>query len=175
MSHPASTPAGAAPAAAPPQQCLTFLLGAEMFALDIDKVREIIQHGAVTRVPLMPGFLSGVMNLRGAVVPVIDVQARFGRAPSPVGKKTCIVVYDLAVGGQHTPLGLRVDAVSEVIDIGALTLTPPPSFGAPIAPDHIRGITRLGSRFVVVLEPDRAFDVDDMVRLCALASDPVPA
>lgn len=147
--------------------CLTFLLGQDVLALDIASVREIIQHGAVTRVPTMAAFLSGVMNLRGAVVPVVDVPARFGRAPSPVGKKTCIIVYDLLVDGQRSPLGLQVDAISEVIDLGGLPLTPAPGFGAPIESACIRGIVRMGSRFITVLEPDRAFDVEELARMCA--------
>lgn len=147
--------------------CLTFQLGNDVLALDIASVREIIQHGAVTRVPTMAASLSGVMNLRGAVVPVLDVRARFGRPPTPVGRRTCIIVYELLFEGQRSPLGLQVDAVGEVIDLGAQPLTPAPGFGAPVDSACIRGIARIGSRFVTVLEPDRAFDVHDLAHACA--------
>ncbi|HEY1104014.1 MAG TPA: chemotaxis protein CheW, partial [Burkholderiaceae bacterium] len=97
-------------------QYLTFVLGEEVFAMDIRTVREIIQYGPMTPVPLMPGFVRGVINLRGAVVPVIDLQARFGRTPASLSKKTCIVIFDTVRNGERVELGLLVDAVSEVVD-----------------------------------------------------------
>jgi purine-binding chemotaxis protein CheW len=149
-------------------QFLTFTLGEEVFAMDIRTVREIIQHGAMTTVPLMPAFVRGVINLRGAVVPVIDLHARFGRAPARITKKTCIVIFDAAAHGttERVELGLLVDAVSEVIDIAAAQIEPPPHFGAALRRDFIRGIGKVGARFVVLLDPDRAFDVDEMAGLC---------
>ncbi len=150
---------------------LTFSLDAEVFALDIRCVREIIQFGVVTPVPLMPRFVRGIINLRGAVVPVIDLQVRFGREPARVGKKTCIVIFDALRDGERTELGLMVDAVSEVVDIPHAQVEPPPGFGGAVARDFIRGIARMGPRFVTLLEPDRAFDVDDMARLCESAQE----
>jgi purine-binding chemotaxis protein CheW len=153
---------------APPgsTQYLTFLLGAEAFALDIRGVREIIQPVALTPVPLMPAFVRGVINLRGAVVPVIDLQARFGRPPATVGKKTCIVIFDAHRDGEHVALGLMVDAVSEVIDIDGALLEPPPEFGCSVRRDFVRAMGRHQGRFVAVLESDTAFDVEDMAQRC---------
>ncbi|MCW5667598.1 MAG: purine-binding chemotaxis protein CheW [Piscinibacter sp.] len=156
-------------------QYLTFLLGEEVFALDIRSVREIIQYVPMTAVPLMPAFVRGVINLRGAVVPVIDLHARFGRPSAPVGKKTCIVIFDSLRDGERTELGLVVDAVSEVVDIAADALEPPPSFGAAVRRDFIRAIGKRAERFVILLEPDRAFDVDEMAQLCARSQEAVPA
>ena len=167
-----------APAATTPPasaQYLTFSLGPEVFGLDIRGVREIIQFGALTTVPLMPRFVRGVINLRGAVVPVIDLQVRFGRAPAAVGKKTCIVIFDTARDGERTELGLMVDAVSEVVDIEPGQIEPPPSFGTPVARDFIRGMGRLGDRFVILVDPARAFDIEEMAQICASALDAVPA
>ena len=150
-------------------QFLTFLLGDEVFAMDIRTVREIIQHGAMTGVPLMPEFVRGVINLRGAVVPVIDLHARFGRPPAKVTKKSCIVIFDAAhqgSGNERIELGLMVDAVSEVLEIGAQQIEPPPQFGAAVRRDFIRGIGKVGARFVILLDPDRAFNVDEMATLC---------
>ena len=155
-----------APRVVASSQFLTFSLGDETFALDIRSVREIIQHGPLTAVPLMPAFVRGVINLRGAVVPVIDLQARFGRAPAVAGRKTCVVIFDALHDGERIELGLMVDAVSEVVDIAADAIEPPPQFGGTVRRDFIHGIGRLGGRFVVILEPARAFDVDDMARLC---------
>jgi purine-binding chemotaxis protein CheW len=160
------TTAQAAVAAEPPLQCLTFLLGEEAFALDIRSVREIIQHGQMTPVPLMPNFVRGVINLRGAVVPVIDLHARFGRPAAEIGKKTCIVIFDSIRDGERVELGLLVDAVSEVIDIAASEIEPPPNFGGSVRRDFIRGMGKVGRRFVIILDPDKAFDVNELAGLC---------
>ncbi len=156
-------------------QYLTFALGKEVFAMDIRTVREIIQHGSMTNVPLMPVFVRGVMNLRGSVVPVIDLHARFGRPPADVGKKTCIVIFDAMRDGERVELGLMVDAVSEVIDIAASQIEPPPNFGTSVRRDFIQGMGKVNDRFVMILEPDRAFDVAEMAQLCETAQHAVAA
>ena len=172
MSNPQSAASVAAEA---PAQYLTFTLGAEVFAMDIRTVREIIQHGPMTSVPLMPDFVRGVINLRGAVVPVIDLQARFGRPAASVGKKTCVVIFDAVREGERVELGLMVDAVSEVIDIAADQIEPPPDFGTAVRRDFIRGMGKVAGRFVIILEPDRAFDVNEMAELCESAQEAVAA
>lgn len=167
-SNPADNGEGAA-------QFLTFLLGKEVFAMDIRTVREIIQVGPMTTVPLMPDFVRGVINLRGAVVPVIDLHARFGRSPAQIGKKTCIVIFDAVREGERIELGLLVDAVSEVIDIAPDQIEPPPSFGSSVRREFIRGMGKVGTRFVIILDPDKAFDVNDMAQLCEAAQATEPA
>jgi purine-binding chemotaxis protein CheW len=172
-----STAPAPAAAAEPAAQFLTFSLGEEVFAMDIRTVREIIQVGPMTPVPLMPAFVRGVINLRGAVVPVIDLHARFGRGAARLGKKSCIVIFDsLRAGdgaGDRIELGLLVDAVSEVIEIAAGQIEPPPDFGGSVRRDFIRGMGKVASRFVILLEPDRAFDVGEMAQLCESAqADP---
>ena len=161
MSQP--TPAAADDA---PAQYLTFTLGEEVFAMDIRTVRELIQYGPMPPVPLMPAFVRGVINLRGAVVPVIDLKARFGQPAAAVGKKTCIVIFDALRHDERVELGLLVDAVSEVIDIPPSQVEPPPSFGTAVRRDFIRGMGKVASRFVIILEPDKALDVDEMAALC---------
>lgn len=162
--------AGAAPAAA---QFLSFTLGSEVFGLEIRGVREILQVGALTTVPLMPAFVRGVINLRGAVVPVIDLQARFGRGAALLGKKSCIVVFDAPAAtlerGERSEIGLLVDAVSAVVDIPADAIEPAPGFGTVVRRDFIHGMARLGGRFITLLEPARAFDIEEMARLCEQA------
>jgi len=166
------TPASEAPEGA--DQFLTFQLGKEVFAMDIRTVREIIQYGPMTTVPLMPDFVRGVINLRGAVVPVIDLHARFGHPVTQVGKKTCIVIFDALREGERVELGLLVDAVSEVIDIPSTQIEPPPSFGSAVRRDFIRGMGKLADRFVIILDPDKAFDVDEMAQLCEAAQEAEP-
>ena len=168
-------PGGAAAVDAVAAQYLTFTLGEEVFAMDIRTVREIIQFGPMTTVPLMPGFVRGVINLRGAVVPVIDLQARFGRPAAKVGAKTCIVIFDAVRDGERVELGLLVDAVSEVIEIAADQIEPPPNFGTAVRRDFIRGMGKVASRFVIILEPDKAFDVNEMAQLCENAQTELSA
>ena len=160
----APAPAGTVPAS-PGLQYLTFSLGNEVFAMDIRCVREIIQHGAMTIVPLMPEFVRGVINLRGSVVPVIDLQSRFGRARAQVGKKTCIIIFDATVAEEKVELGLLVDSVSEVIDIAQSHVEPPPQFGTSIRRDFVHGIGKVGDQFIVILAPERALDINEMSAL----------
>ncbi|HMW22532.1 MAG TPA: chemotaxis protein CheW [Burkholderiaceae bacterium] len=154
-----------------PLQYLTFWLGEEVFGMDIRTVREIIQAGPMTALPLMPAFVRGVINLRGSVVPVVDLNARFGRTASTVGKKSCVVVFDTLRKGERVELGLLVDAVSEVIKISPADIEPPPDFGSVVRRDFILGIGKVGRRFVVLLEPDRALDVQEMAELCDRAQE----
>lgn len=149
-------------------QYLTFSLGDEVFAMDIRSVREIIQYGSMTIVPLMPAFVRGVINLRGAVVPVIDLQSRFGRPIAQVGKKTCVIIFDVGPEGDRVELGLLVDAVSEVIDIATSAIEPPPQFGTTIQREFILGLGKVGAEFIVILEPERALNIDDMAALAEL-------
>lgn len=156
-----SSPTGAVAA-----QYLSFALGNEVFAMDIRTVREIIQHGSITPVPLMPDFVRGIINLRGAVVPVIDLNARFNRPAARIGKKSCIIIFDASRQGERAELGLLVDAVSEVVEIPADQIEPVPDFGTSVRREFIRGIGKLHGRFVVLLEPDQAFDIEEMAQLC---------
>ena len=152
------------------QQYLSFTLGEEVFAMDIRTVREIIQHATLTVVPLMPPFVRGVINLRGSVVPVIDLQSRFGRGRAVVGKKTCTIVFDASSEGEKLELGLLVDAVSEVITIPADQIEPPPQFGTTIRREFIQGLGKVHGNFIVILEPSRALDVDEMAAMAQQAA-----
>lgn len=150
-----------------PAQYLTFTLGEELFAMDIRTVREIIPHGPMTIMPMTPDFVRGVMNLRGAVVPVIDLQCRFGRPRAQLGKKTCVVIMDAHQDSDKAALGLMVDAVSEVIEITPSDIEAPPDFGTTIDRSFIRGIGKVKGAFIVILDPARALNMDDMVQLSA--------
>ncbi|HQY08870.1 MAG TPA: chemotaxis protein CheW, partial [Burkholderiaceae bacterium] len=116
-------------------------------------------------------FVRGVINLRGSVVPVVDLNARFGRSDSTLGKKSCVVVFDTLRQGERVELGLLVDAVSEVIKISPADIEAPPDFGSVLRRDFIQGIGKVGQRFVVLLEPDRALDVREMADLCERAQE----
>ena len=146
-------------------QYLSFSLGEETFAVDIRHIREIIEYGDVTAVPMMPPFLRGVINLRGKVVPVIDLSVRFGRAPTDVRRRSCIVIVEVGDEADRQDLGIIVDAVNEVVEIEANSQERPPAFGAGLRNDFIQGIGKVDGHFVVVLAVDQALSVKEMAQL----------
>ena len=153
------------------QQYLTFMLGGETFAIGILAIKEIIEYGQLTEVPRMPASIRGVINLRGSVVPVIDLAARFGKQPTAVGRRTCIVILEVhsdeSEGDGHQVIGVMVDAVNEVLDIPATEIEPAPSFGAKIRADFIQGMGKVAGKFVILLNADRVLSVDEMAELAA--------
>lgn len=164
--------APAAPAQANPDhtQYLTFMLGGESFAIGILAIKEIIEYGGVTEVPMMPPCIRGVINLRGAVVPVMDLSVRFGRALSSIGKRTCIVIVEIETGGEQQIVGVMVDAVNAVLEISATDIEPAPSFGTRIQPDFIAGMGKVGGKFVILLEVDNVLSADGLDGLAAPAA-----
>lgn len=148
-----------------PQQYLTFSLGGEVFALGILNVKEIIEFGNVTEIPMMPVFIRGVINLRGAVVPVIDLAARFGGNSSAISRRTCIVIVELEAEEGKQDLGVIVDAVNEVLEIPRADIEPPPSFGAKIRADFIQGMGKVDGRFVIILSVERVLSTEEIAML----------
>ena len=146
-------------------QYLTFTLAQELFAVDIHAVREIIEYGRLTSVPMMPPSILGVINLRGAVVPVIDLGLRFGGNATVIGPRTCIVILEIASGGSLQVIGMVVDAVNEVLELNGDQIEPPPSFGNRIRADFIRGMGKLGDRLVVLLDVGRVLSDDEIALL----------
>ena len=147
------------------EQYLAFTLGGETFAMDIRSIREVIQFGGITEVPLMPPFIRGVINLRGSVVPVIDLFVRFGRPACAVAHRTCIVILELTQGENTAELGVMVDNVSEVLSIGTSEVEPAPSFGSDIRAEFIAGVAKVGERFVLLLDVNRVLSVDELAAL----------
>jgi purine-binding chemotaxis protein CheW len=156
------------------RQYLTFLLGGEMFAIGILNIKEIIEYGNVTEVPMMPAFIRGVINLRGSVVPVVDLSARFGRHASTVTKRTCIVIIEVESADERHDVGVVVDAVSEVLEIPSSEIEPPPSFGAKIRADFIAGMGKVNGKFVILLSVDNVLSLDDLAMLETVAGADVP-
>ncbi|MBI1905526.1 MAG: purine-binding chemotaxis protein CheW [Rhodocyclales bacterium] len=150
-------------------QYLAFTLNGEVFAIDILQIREIIEFGSLTEVPMMPPTVRGVINLRGAVVPVIDLSARFGRTCTEVGRRTCIVIVEIEHDDETQTLGVLVDGVNEVMEIPAAEIEPAPAFGARIRTDFIRGMGRVDGRFVIILDVGKVFSVGEIAEINALA------
>ena len=148
------------------QQYLTFLLGGDMFAIGILNIKEIIEYGNLTEVPMMPSFIRGVINLRGSVVPVVDLSARFGRNRTEVSRRTCIVIIEVD-GGEDSKLdiGVMVDSVSEVLEIPRSEIEPPPAFGAKIRVDFIQGMGKVAGKFVIILNANQVLSVDELSML----------
>ena len=151
-------------AAVEEKQYLTFMLGGEMFSIDILCIKEIIWYASLTEVPMMPACIRGVINLRGAVVPVMDLSSRFGKPSTPVGKSTCIVIIEVAtqVEGERQNMGVVVDSVQAVLEIPASEIEPAPSFGAKIRPDFIEGIGKVNGKFVILLNVDRVLSSEEI-------------
>jgi purine-binding chemotaxis protein CheW len=134
-------------------QYLTFVLAGEIFAIGILSIKEIIEYSSPTAVPMMPDYLRGIINLRGLVVPVIDLAVRFGKPSSPVTKRTCIVIVEIELDGERYDIGAVVDAVNAVLEIPAGNIEPPPSFGVRIRTEFIAGMGKVDGRFVILLDP----------------------
>ena len=150
-------------------QYLTFLLGDEMFAIGILSIREIIEYGVVTDVPMTPPFIRGVLNLRGAVVPVVDLSVRFGRPARENTKRTCIVIVEIESPRGNQEMGVVVDAVNEVLEIARNDIEPPPEFGARIRNDFIKGMGKIEGKFVIVLDLNRVLSVDEVAVVAAMS------
>ena len=150
-----------------PAQYLTFSLAGEMFGVGILNVKEIIEFGNLTEIPMMPPFIRGVINLRGAVVPVIDLAARFGGKTTEVGRRTCIVIVEVPDEESRHDIGIIVDAVSEVLEIPGSEIEPPPSFGARIRADFIFGMGKVAGKFVILLEINKVLSVEEIAQLTA--------
>ncbi|MEI7611617.1 MAG: chemotaxis protein CheW [Betaproteobacteria bacterium] len=148
---------------------LAFRLGDEVYAIDILRIREILEYTVPTSVPMMPPSVRGVINLRGAVVPVIDLSVRFGREATGVGKRTCIVIVEVEHAGADHILGLLVDGVNAVMEIGADSIEPAPAFGTRVNTEFISGMARVNGRFVILLDIARVLSIEEMAAIKSVA------
>ncbi len=143
-------------------QYLTFQLVDEIYGLDIGKVREVLDFTAVTRVPRTPEFMRGVINLRGRVVPVVDLKAKFGMGMTDRTVNTCVIITEVTVDGDTTVLGCLADAVQEVLDVLPVDISPPPRIGSRLRTEFIKGMGRRDERFIMLLDIDKVFSVDEL-------------
>jgi purine-binding chemotaxis protein CheW len=155
-------------------QYLTFTLGEEVFALGIEQVREVLDYPHITRVPRMPGFMRGVTNLRGAVVPVVDLHLKFGLPGTARTVDSCVIILEVDLAGERTVIGALADSVREVIDLAAGQIDPAPRIGASLGTGFIRGMGKRENHFVIILDIDRVFSTDALA-LVQSAGDPAGA
>src|SRR5512134_1012159 len=142
-------------------QYLTFRLEEEIFALDISKVREVLDFTSITKVPRTPDFMRGVINLRGSVVPVVDMRLKFGMSKTERTVNTCIIIVEISVDGDTTVLGALADSVQEVLDLEPQQIEPAPRIGTRLRTEFIRGMGKRDEQFVIILDIDRIFSVDE--------------
>ncbi|MCE9670206.1 chemotaxis protein CheW [Myxococcus stipitatus] len=164
---------------------LSFMLAGEEYGVGILRVREIIEHRPITRVPGMPAAVQGVINLRGSVVPVVDLAVKFGLPPRPITRWTCFVIVEVSLDGKQTAMGLLTDSVSEVLELGPDDIESPPAFGTRVRLDFLLGMGRHESKFIMLLDLDRLLSVSELLSLVAAttpdatepvsAAEPVPA
>ncbi len=143
-------------------QYLTFKLDAELFALEIAKVREVLDVTAITRVPRMPEFMLGVINLRGSVAPVVDLRLRFGMPAVEKTVNSCIIITEVMVDDEAQILGALVDSVQEVIDLGPADLEPAPKMGTRLNTEFISGMGKHKDKFIIILDIDRLFSASEL-------------
>ena len=141
---------------------LTFVLGTESFAVDVRNVREVLDFTSVTRVPRMPEFMRGVINLRGSVVPVIDMRLKFGMEQATDTVDTCVIVTEISLDGETTVVGALADAVKEVFDLEAGQIEPPPRIGTSLNTEFIRGMGKHDDEFIIILDIDRVFSAEEL-------------
>jgi purine-binding chemotaxis protein CheW len=143
------------------RQYLTFRLAKEIFAVDVAKVREILDFVAITKVPQTPEFMRGVINLRGSVVPVVDMKLKFGMEPTEKTVNTCIVVLEVTIENETTIVGALADSVQEVVELDPSQIEPPPRIGMKLSIDFIKGMGKLNDDFVIILDTDKIFSFDE--------------
>jgi purine-binding chemotaxis protein CheW len=161
-----------APATEDGSEHLAFLIGDDEYAVPILKVREIAAVSALTRVPGAPAWIRGVANLRGQVLPVIDLAVKFGLPQrSEATPRSCIVVFEVPVEGQLAAVGALVDAVSRVLTLGASQVEPPPRFGTQIRAEFLIGAAPVDGRFILLLDSDLVLCADELLAATALAAD----
>lgn len=143
-------------------QYLTFKLEDELFALDIDKVREVLDFTSITKVPQTPDYMRGVINLRGSVVPVVDLRLKFGQAMAEKTVNTCVIIVEVEMDGEKVVMGAMADAVQEVLDLEPGQIEPPPRIGTKLNLDFIRGMGKHADQFIIILDIDKVFTVSEL-------------
>jgi purine-binding chemotaxis protein CheW len=146
-------------------QYLTFKLDDEVYALDISKVREVLDYTTETRVPRMPDFMRGVINLRGSVVPVADLKLKFGMKKTEKGVNTCVIIVEVSIDGETTVLGALADSVQEVMDLDADHIEPAPKIGTRLDTDFIKGMGKHNNNFIIILDIDKVFSVGELSQM----------
>lgn len=145
------------------RQYLTFQMGDEELGINILKIKEIISYSPVTRIPMVPDYIVGVMNVRGNVVPVVNLAPRFGRKPSEIDRLTCIIIIEVGSTEEDSmDIGIIVDSVEDVIEINNINIEAPPDFGAKIPAEYIAGIGKHSGKFIMLLNVETMLSPEEL-------------
>lgn len=155
------------------QQYLTFQMSEDEYAVGIPHVREIIEYSAVTRVPKAPAWIRGVINVRGSVVPVVDLAVKFGVVARPVTKTTCIIILEIKLDGEDSIMGVIADAVNEVTSFAEGDIAEAPSFGTRVRVEYLLGMAKIGKKFALMLDILKVLSGEELVRLGEVPSQAV--
>jgi purine-binding chemotaxis protein CheW len=153
------------------QQYLTFFLADEEYAVSIQRVKEIIEYTTVTKVPKVPQWIRGVINLRGSVVPVVDLAVRFGLDERLVTKTTCIVIVEVAQDSERAVMGVIADAVNQVVDLAPKDIEAPPAFGTRVRLEYLFGMGKLGKKFALILNIDSVLSNAELLTISNMQAD----
>jgi purine-binding chemotaxis protein CheW len=154
------------------RQYLTFQLGEEIFAIDVSNVREILEFTTVTKVPQTPEFMRGVINLRGSVVPVLDMRLKFGMSITEKTVNTCIIVVEVSFEGETTIIGALVDSVQEVFELEPDQIEPAPKIGTQLRTEFIRGMGKRDDQFIIILDADKVFSSEELSIAQSMKGEP---
>ena len=150
---------------------LTFGLGEETFAMDVANVREVLDVIDVTKVPRTPDYMLGVINLRGGVVPVVDMRIKFGLPATERSVDTCIIVSEIELDGESTIIGALADSVQEVFEMADEDIEPPPSLGMRLNSEFVKGMGKRDDRFIIILDVNRIFSTEELIQFQAGEGD----
>lgn len=156
-----------------PIKFVTFVLDEEIYALDINQVREVLEFTSVTKVPQTPKFVRGVINLRGNVVPVVDMRLKFGLTQTEKTVNSRIIIVEVIVDGEPTVLGAMADSVREVMELEPEQIGPPPRIGSRLKTDFIRGMGKQDDEFIIILDIDRIFSIDELAVVQAIEEEAI--
>jgi purine-binding chemotaxis protein CheW len=157
------------------EQYLTFLTAGEEYAISIGKVSEIVEYEAVTTVPNTPVWIRGVTNLRGRVIPVVDLAAKFGLPASTISKFSCIIITEVIFQGENLTMGVFADSVSQVIELSADEIEQTPPFGTRVKTEYLLGMGVLGKKFCLILDIDKVLSADELLAVTESVADQVPS
>jgi purine-binding chemotaxis protein CheW len=152
-------------------QYLTFLTAGEEYAISIGKIREIIEYETVTTVPNTPAWISGVTNLRGKVIPVVDLAIKFGLAASRISQFSCVIITDVMFQGESLTMGVLADAVSQVIELGSDEIEKTPPFGTRVKTEYLLGMGAMGKKFCLILDIDKVLSADEILAVTEVVAD----
>ncbi len=144
-------------------QYLAFKLGSEVYAVDVAKVREILDFPPITKVPRTPDFMRGVINLRGSVVPVVDMRLKFGMTMTEKSVNTCIIVVEALLDNELTTIGAIADSVQEVVELDPSQIEPPPKIGSRLKVEFLKGMGKVGEHFLMILDIDKVFSTSELM------------